>query len=176
MLTDTKLADFIVRFLQKKGEPSPTGERFFVPKDINARIEFYRLFIKSLVQKYKYTEDDIKGTKLHKLIIDASHNTDHKDKDKKAKWVKICEDDWAYAIAYEFEKDDIVDYDFSKEAPRERIVKEPKQYTEPIAEEQEEIVELENPLDFSKIQVNPDAPDYTPDEDFLKYLDGNDDE
>lgn len=140
--------------------------RMWVP--IEGRKDAYKSLIKTLIEKYGYTMEDLDG-QTYRAVMDMSvpEGTDKKDK-----WRHAATDDWHVAVAVFFpEESEILVHDSSNDpAPGAK-------YRKPATVSYEDApVELKNPAGDQFKDAVAGANIDVLDESFLEELEGSDNE
>lgn len=165
MLSETELADLLVSWKKQQGED--IRGRFCVPIDRPLRIAMYKNLIETLTKLHSYDKDDFEGI-TYRRVMEASINP---NSERKEKWRQAATTDWFDALDDFFPQKLLIHTeDPDKKSDYERPVSNRAGRTAV-----EPNVELENPLDRNELS-GIDTPSYTVDEEFLKSLQGSDDE
>lgn len=165
MLSESELADLLVSWKIEHGED--IRGRKCVPIDRPLRIAMFQNLIHTLIELHSYEKDDFEGL-TYRRVMEASINPNSERKDK---WREAATSDWKEALNAFFPQKVLV----YSPAP------ETSQYERPVSNRAgrmstpEPDVELENPLDKTELS-GLEAPDYAVDEEFLKSLQGTDNE
>jgi hypothetical protein len=164
------LADLLVSWKKQQGED--IRGRFCVPIDRPLRISMYKNLIETLIQLHGYSKDDFEGL-TYRRVMEASINP---NSERKEKWREAATADWKDALDDYFPQKILVSTKAPQESDYERPVSPPRAaYVPPTPE-----IELEDPLanqvDKSELNSGIAPPSYAVDEEFLKSLQGPEDE
>ena len=167
MLTQTALHRVLVLWREQCGI-SKYG-RMWVP--IDGRRDAYKSLIKTLIEKYNYTLDDLDGS-TYRAVMEISIP---EGSEKKERWRHIATEDWYIAVSVFFpEESQIVIHDPSNDPVPGASY---RKNSEPVIEYEEGPAVLKNPAgDQFKSAVEGANIDVLDEDAFLKELHGAGDE
>lgn len=169
MLPEGKLLKLIATWKQDCGVE--INNRWCVPVDSGQRQDMFKSLIKTLVELYGYTEEEMDSAQLLRLIIEASVIPTSPNKKT---WAAVVERDWKDMLVWQFPQETLY-HDPTTEEPRpKRPKRERKEYVKAERPpKEEEVIELENPLtDEDRAAMSNGEVEYEVDENILKLLRG----
>ncbi len=185
MLTKQELNAVITLWKEQYGvqKTSRNGNPYMaVPNSTQDRREALRWLIDTLKDKYNYTKDDFNTVTIER-IVDGCTYSDWEEKTRLRKWQDQVENDITIVVSEAF--GETIEFIKNERKVVEREVKVAPVYEKPVPKEDsedydiddDEVVELKNPLDKSKLNTGIPASSTVIDEEFLAMLQqGNDDE
>lgn len=149
MLSENEFAKLLVSWRKQYG--IEIKGNYCVPINGNDRTAMYRNLIKTLIEIYEYTEENLESAMVERKIMEASVNP---ASPKKKEWLLVAIRDWKNALDDFFPKE-ILEFDSSK-LPK----KEPRpEYDQVEYAKEDPRLAKDNPIDRSIFESMPPVND-----------------